>query len=417
MAAADELIGFVRESLSRGVPRGRVESLLIEAGWSRDQVDSAVGALAELDSPVPVPRPRAYLSAREAFIYLLLFAMLYVSAYNLGALLFDYINRAFPDPVDRRYEPYASQAVRWALASLIVAFPVFAWLQRSVNRQVRLDPAKRRSHVRRWLTYLTVFIASCVIIGDVTTLLYNALAGELTVRFILKVLTIGVIAGAALLYYLSDLRLEDTQVVAAEPRWHRPLRVGTVVGGRAGRNRTRARRRALRIPRDRGSDVRTVRHLPARIGRRTEAIRRRVLGARRRPTVLSARGHPETLTWHPAAADVRAQPGHSGRCATRWTSPPGRRGTACGSSLRPAGSRIRRSRTPPRAARRSPSRGRTISRATRAPRRSAGRRATSSATPCVRLPLSAPGPGCPRPTAAIRTSATRAHRAHRSSCR
>ncbi len=228
MAAADELIGFVRESLSRGVPRRRVESLLIEAGWSRDQVDSAVGAFADLDSPIPVPRPRAYLSAREAFIYVLLFAMLYVSAYQLGVLLFDYINRAFPDPVDRRYEPFAAQAVRWALASLIASFPVFVWLQRSVNRQVRLDPAKRRSHVRRSLTYVTVFIASFVIIGDVTTLIYNALAGELTVRFILKVLTIALIAGTALLYYLSDLRLEDTQAVAEEPRWHRALRIATV---------------------------------------------------------------------------------------------------------------------------------------------------------------------------------------------
>ena len=228
MAAADELIGFVRESLSRGIPRVRVESLLIEAGWSRDQVDSAIGAFADVDSPVPVPRPRAYLSAREAFIYLLLFAMLYVSAFQVGVLLFDYINRAFPDPADRRYEPYAAQAVRWAVASLIVAFPVFTWLQRHVNRQVRLDPAKRRSHVRRWLTYVTVFIASCVIIGDVTTLIYNALAGELTVRFILKVLSIALIAGTALLYYLSDLRLEDTQAVAEAPRWHRALRVTTV---------------------------------------------------------------------------------------------------------------------------------------------------------------------------------------------
>lgn len=228
MAAADELIGFVRESLGRGVPRARVEEVLIEAGWSRDQLASAVHAFADIDFPVPVPRPRPYLSAREAFTYLLLFSMLYVSAYNLGVLLFDYINRAFPDPARPINELYASQIVRWALAALIVSFPVFAYLHSTVDRAVRADPAKRRSQVRRWLTYATVFIASCVIIGDVIALVYNALGGELTIRFILKVLTIGLIAGTALLHYLADLRLEDTKAVPDEPRWKRALTATTI---------------------------------------------------------------------------------------------------------------------------------------------------------------------------------------------
>lgn len=228
MAAADELIGFVRESLERGVPRARVEEVLVEAGWSRDQLRAALDAFAEIDFPVPVPRPRPYLSAREAFTYLLLFSMLYVSAYNLGVLLFDYINRAFPDPARPVNELYASPIVRWALAALIVSFPVFAYLHSTVKRAVRADPAKRRSHVRRWLTYATVFIASCAIIGDVIALVYNALGGELTIRFMLKVLTIGLIAGTALLHYLADLRLEDTKAVPDEPRWNRVLSAATI---------------------------------------------------------------------------------------------------------------------------------------------------------------------------------------------
>ena len=39
--------------------------------------------------PVPVPRPRPYLSPREAFLYLLMFATLYLSAWHLGSLVFD----------------------------------------------------------------------------------------------------------------------------------------------------------------------------------------------------------------------------------------------------------------------------------------------------------------------------------------
>ena len=154
-------------------------------------------------------------------MYLLLFGLLYISAYNLGVLVFHYINRAFPDPATPVYHEYTRQLVRWALSSLLVSFPVFLYLSSIVERDVRRDPSKRRSNVRRWLMYLTIFAASSVLIGDFTMLVYNALGGELTTRFVLKVLTIGIIAGTIFGYYLSDLRLEDTKSVADDAGWKR----------------------------------------------------------------------------------------------------------------------------------------------------------------------------------------------------
>ena len=223
MAISDELNGFVREALARGTPRPQVEEILLATGWSRDQVKNALAAYADVHFPIPVPRPTPYLSAREAFMYLLLFSMLYVSAYNLGALLFAYINLTFPDASQSVVEEYTRQSIRWALASLIGAFPVFLYMSLILERGIRADPGKRRSNVRRWLMYMTIFAASCVLIGDFITLIYNALGGELTTRFVLKVLTIAAIAGTILAYYLSDLRLEDTQPVADDRRWKRPI--------------------------------------------------------------------------------------------------------------------------------------------------------------------------------------------------
>jgi hypothetical protein len=54
-------------------------------------------------------------------------------------------------------------------------------------------------------------VAACALIGDVTTLVYNLLGGELTVRFVLKVLTVGIIAGTAFTYYLRDLRRDEVE--------------------------------------------------------------------------------------------------------------------------------------------------------------------------------------------------------------
>jgi uncharacterized membrane protein YraQ (UPF0718 family) len=64
----------------------------------------------------------------------------------------------------------------------------------------------RLSPVRRWLTYLTLFLASTALVCDTITLVYHLLGGEITLRFLLKVLVVAAIAGAIFGYYLSDLR-------------------------------------------------------------------------------------------------------------------------------------------------------------------------------------------------------------------
>ncbi len=98
MAINEELTNFLREGLKHGLPREQLEEILLEAGWPRDQVQSALGEFADITFPIPVPRPKPYLFAREAFVYLVLFSTLYVSAFTLGTLLFQFIDQAFPDP-------------------------------------------------------------------------------------------------------------------------------------------------------------------------------------------------------------------------------------------------------------------------------------------------------------------------------
>lgn len=210
MAVSDELVAFVREALSRGHSRTEIEAVLQTAGWSGEQVRAALGAFAPVDFQVPVPRPRASLSAREAFLYLLLFTTLYTVAFNVGSLLFDFINRAFPDASAPDADLAVRTGMRFATAALIVAGPVFLYVSSLTNRATTLDPAARLSPVRRWLTYLTLFVAACVLIGDVTTLIYSVLGGELTTRFVLKVLVVGAIAATVFWYYLWDLRADET---------------------------------------------------------------------------------------------------------------------------------------------------------------------------------------------------------------
>lgn len=106
MAINEELSGFLKEGLERGLSRKKLEEVLLETGWPPDQVRGGLSAFADVTFPVPVPRPKPYLSAREAFIYLILFTTLYISAFSLGSLLFELINRAFPTPPSIRCWPW-----------------------------------------------------------------------------------------------------------------------------------------------------------------------------------------------------------------------------------------------------------------------------------------------------------------------
>ena len=185
--------------------------MLKQAGWAEADVKAVIEAFAAIDYPIPVPRPKPYLSAREVFVYLVSFTALYVSAYNLGSLAFQFIDRAFPDPLQpANFLSYSAEAIRWNISALAVAFPLFLIMFRSITKAIARDPTKRGSKPRKWLTYITLFVAAVSLIGDSISLVYNVLGGELTVRFILKVTTVAVIAGGTFIYFLLDMRKEET---------------------------------------------------------------------------------------------------------------------------------------------------------------------------------------------------------------
>jgi len=213
VAVNEDLVAFVKEGLARGVARPDIETALAQAGWRPAQVANALGTFADITFPVPVPKPRIELSARDAFLYLVLFSTLYITAYSFGTLIFTFINHYVPDPSVQPYgitgQAYLAQAIRWSVSALIVAAPVLFWMSWITQRDMRCDPIKRLSKVRRWLTYLTLFFGASVLIGDFICIVYYALGGELTLRFVLKAATVGSIAGTIFGNYLTDLRSDE----------------------------------------------------------------------------------------------------------------------------------------------------------------------------------------------------------------
>ena len=82
-----ELNEFVRSALADGAARAEVAGALKDAGWAPDEVQAALHQYAEVDFPIPVPRPHRSGTAKEAFLFLATFVTLYMSAISLGIVL------------------------------------------------------------------------------------------------------------------------------------------------------------------------------------------------------------------------------------------------------------------------------------------------------------------------------------------
>lgn len=157
-------------------------------------------------------------SPKDVFMHLLAIITLYISAVSFGALLFQFINIWFPDPLVDYYRNF-SEPIRWALASLVIVFPAYVLLSRTIQKDLVVNADKRELRIRKWLLYFTLFLAAAVIIGDLVALVYNFLGGDLSARFILKILVVFFIASAIFGYYIWNLRNARPALSDPRMRW------------------------------------------------------------------------------------------------------------------------------------------------------------------------------------------------------
>lgn len=143
---------------------------------------------------------------KEFFVWAGAMITLYASVFAFIALLFAYIDYTFPDQF-RYYagDPYAG-GVSYYMASLIVLLPISIVLMRLLHRDIERDPSRAEVWIRRWVLYLTLFVAGATIAGDLITLVMYFFNGDVTVRFLLKVLVVLLVAAGGFLHFLADLR-------------------------------------------------------------------------------------------------------------------------------------------------------------------------------------------------------------------
>jgi hypothetical protein len=155
---------------------------------------------------------------RDVFLHLFAMVTLYWSAISFITLCWQYINYFFPDMLNYGYTDSAG-SIRFAVSSLVIVFPLFILVSWILNNIYIKESQVRESKIRKWLIYLTLFITSLVIIGDLIYVINTFLGGEITVRFILKALSIMIVAGVIFWYYLDDVRRNLPSTLAKYFAW------------------------------------------------------------------------------------------------------------------------------------------------------------------------------------------------------
>lgn len=149
-------------------------------------------------------------TAKDFFLYLGVIIGLYVSAISLLTLVFQIINKLFP--LAGEYSGSFDYTIRSSLAVLIIFFPAFIYVSYLTNKDLKANPDKKDMWVRRWMIFLTLFIAGLTIAIDLSTLIYRFLGAEdLTLRFFLKVFFVLAVAITVFRSTLYDLKRNPSE--------------------------------------------------------------------------------------------------------------------------------------------------------------------------------------------------------------
>ncbi len=99
--------------------------------------------------------------------------------------------------------------VAWNIAEIIIAYPIYLWINAVIGREISRRPEALESGVRKWLTYVALVMAAVVLLGDAVIFLSQFLRGDLTERFVLKSLVLVIVTGGVFWYYLGTVQAHE----------------------------------------------------------------------------------------------------------------------------------------------------------------------------------------------------------------
>ena len=124
-------------------------------------------------------------------------------------LTFETLNKKFPDVLNAYYQygysSYEYESIRTSLAILFIFFPAYLIISYFWKRYTKGEMGSIDVIIRKWMIFIILFLSMAVFMGDLVALIRYFLSGEITARFVWKVLVTLVTAIIVGKYYVFDL--------------------------------------------------------------------------------------------------------------------------------------------------------------------------------------------------------------------
>src|SRR3990172_11168638 len=114
--------------------------------------------------------PKSKLSPKYFFLCIASLVALIISVVSFLNLVFETLNKKFPDVLNATYQygyfTYDFEAMRSALSTIIIVFPIFLlisyfWKHQEISGLGQIDAI-----IRKWLIYIILFLSAIVIVAD-----------------------------------------------------------------------------------------------------------------------------------------------------------------------------------------------------------------------------------------------------------
>lgn len=145
-------------------------------------------------------------NAKYAFYYLLSLAALIFTALSVGMIVFGIIDKSVADALNYNNFNSVDSQLKFAISALFIAAPIYYFLSRLINRGLSKKELDLESPLRRWLTYFIILVASMIILGVFIGVINNFLSGNLTLRFLLQLASVLLIAVIVFSFYFYDIK-------------------------------------------------------------------------------------------------------------------------------------------------------------------------------------------------------------------
>jgi len=155
---------------------------------------------------------------KDFFLHLGATVALYAVVLSLLNLAFSIINYTFPDKLAGYF--YSGNIV-WPISILIIVTPILYILEWLIVKDFSAMIEKKDLWIRKWRIYLTLFLTGVTVIGDLIALINTYLNGEITMRFVFKILIVLLVAGAVFKYYFFSINenMKWAKMAMTSSRW------------------------------------------------------------------------------------------------------------------------------------------------------------------------------------------------------